>query len=211
MNLQLLVTPSGDTALVLNGEQIAVYDPSCDSACAHDMLHQTALSLSSALGLAVEEKEITPSNDDWNWGELQAEHCQKPEQATPPLLHQSSIQDWRVESGDDSLPESMKDKYQLSVTERSCGGLYFDIVKESDIDKPSTEQAILGLSGSIEIRNGRPAMSIGTSTDDLGLHIETIDNVIHIHNDACTMPDASTFHSDSHGTTFKSISFDMAL
>jgi len=59
-----------------------------------------------------------------------------------------------------------------------------------------------GLSGCIEIRNGKPAISLGLSEHELPIHIESdIVEGIHIHTDDIN-PRSCRYFSNSHGIHF---------
>jgi len=65
-----------------------------------------------------------------------------------------------------------------------------------------------GLSGVIEIRNGRPAISIGTHEESLDVHIESdVEKGLFVHTDKDVSVESATWHSSSHDMEFSGLRY----
>lgn len=125
---------------------------------------------------------------------------------TSSILADFNIQDWHItEMGDEwAAPKEHRDTYRFLIEQSpSTGQIYFSVYP-CLLDNLSNDIELNGLSGCIEIRNGKPAMSIGTNESSLPIHIESdICHGIHVHSDTGVDPVRSEFISYDHDMTFK--------
>lgn len=112
-----------------------------------------------------------------------------------------NMQDWKVTQSCEanSVPAEHRDTYrcvvEISIPDNQ---IYFKVYPAS-LDQISTELTQNGISGLIEIRNGKPAISIGLHESELPIHIESdVMQGIYIHSDSGTSPNIKPLYSESH-------------
>lgn len=124
---------------------------------------------------------------------------------TSTVLADFDIQDWRLSAGDPLLviDASMKETYRFVIEQSPTSSHIFFTVYSKSYDDVCLSEPYNGLSGVIEIRNGRPAISIGLNADDLALHVESdIARGLYLHTDGNVRSYPKLFKSDSHGRDF---------
>lgn len=132
---------------------------------------------------------------------------EKPLPCTSNVLADFTIQDYHItEVGDDwTGPKEHQDTYRFVIEQSPRTNQVYFRIYPKDMDKLSNELELNGLAGCIEIRNGKPAISVGTNENTLPVHIEsdTIEG-LHIHCDSGSEPTREQFESFDHGTSFDS-------
>ncbi|MDA8652367.1 hypothetical protein N9L75_07345 [Porticoccaceae bacterium] len=142
---------------------------------------------------------------------LSQEHVFSRSEKTSPctsnVLADFIIQDWHVtQVGDGWIgPKEHRDAYRFVIEQSpSTNQVYFRIYPKV-MDELSDELTLNGLAGCIEIRNGKPAISLGTNENDLPVHVESdIIEGLHIHCDSGSEPAREQFKSFDHGISFDS-------
>lgn len=121
------------------------------------------------------------------------------------------IQDWHlIEVGEDwTGPKEHRDKYRFVIEQSPrTHHVYFKVYPTS-LDQLSNEVSLNGLSGVIEIRNGKPAISLGINEDDLPVHVESdIYQGLYVHKDSSAKSSYKPYFSFDHGTCFESTYFE---
>jgi hypothetical protein len=118
------------------------------------------------------------------------------------------IQDWHlIEIGAHwTGPREHRDTYRFVIEQSPTTHQIYFKVYPVVFDTLSKEVTQNGLAGVIEIRNGKPGMSVGTEENDLPVHIES--NVIdglYIHCDGGLEPKPAEYVSFDHGMTFDAL------
>lgn len=111
------------------------------------------------------------------------------------------ISDWRIGQGQE-VAEEHRSPYTLKLTVTGENA-WFDVTENGG--NPDN-----GLHGLIEIRNGRPAISLGISESQTDIHIESVSQTgLFVHPDSNDVPvdTDSSNHSDSHGMDFSGIMY----
>jgi hypothetical protein len=116
-----------------------------------------------------------------------------------------SIQDWHIDEVGNlwNGPKEHRDTYRFVIEQsKNNGPIYFKLYPKH-LDDLSTEISLNGLSGVIEIRNGKPGISIGINENDLPVHVESdIYQGLYIHSDNAAIPTSKQFYSFDHGMNF---------
>lgn len=82
------------------------------------------------------------------------------------------IQDWDIDNED--LPIEHRDVYRCKIQQsKHTRQIYFDIYPKH-LDAVDNEVTLNGLSGVLEVRGGRPALSVGVNSEEMDLYIESI-------------------------------------
>jgi len=142
---------------------------------------------------------------------LSQEHVFSRSEKTSPctsnVLADFIIQDWRVtEVGDGWIgPKEHRDAYRFVIEQSpSTNQVDFHIYPKV-MDELSDELTLNGLAGFIEIRNGKPAISLGTNEKNRPVHVESdIIEGLHIHCDSGSGPTRGQFKSFDHDMSFDS-------
>jgi hypothetical protein len=126
---------------------------------------------------------------------------------TSKVLADFDIKDWRVsEDQEESMLKEHLEIYRFVIEQsQTSNAIFFKVYPKSlvGIDQNVTQN---GISGVIEIRNGKPGMSLGLSEDDVILHIDSdVSTGLHVHHDRFAQPDNSVFYSHSHDLNFESL------
>lgn len=129
------------------------------------------------------------------------------------LLSDREVRDWHLSEMSESEwngPQSHRDTYRLKVEQTGNSGQLFFSLYPASLDRLE-DAPFNGLSGCIEIRNGRPAISLGLQPDDHPLHVESdIHTGLFVHNDDNCHPVHSDFSSFDHGAKFSGFYYDCA-
>lgn len=132
------------------------------------------------------------------------------EPSTSNIIADFEIKDWHLtELGDEwDGPVEHRDNYRFVIEQSpTTSQVYFKVYPKS-LDALSNEVTLNGLSGVIEIRNGKPAISLGVNEDQLPIHVESdIYQGLHIHWDAITIEKKTLLYSFDHGMKFESSYF----
>lgn len=116
------------------------------------------------------------------------------------------IQDTFIMNGEATsrMPDSHKDTYRLVVRKGSkSDSLSFSVYPKA-LDGVSDNIPRIGLEGFIEVRNGKPGISLGTHEDSTPLHVEAdgVDGIF-LHHDANVEPMICHRHNHHLITYFK--------
>lgn len=123
------------------------------------------------------------------------------------LIADFEIQDWHlVEIGEGwSGPKEHRDNYRFIIQQSpTTNQIYFSVYPKA-IDSLGDSLERNGLAGCIEIRNGKPAISLGINENALPVHIESnVFEGFYIHHDRGSEPVVAKFQSYDHGMQFDS-------
>ncbi|KZX73202.1 hypothetical protein A3715_15925 [Oleiphilus sp. HI0009] len=129
------------------------------------------------------------------------------ENLTSTVLANFEIQDWHItELGKDwTGPKSHKDTYRFVIEQSpNTQQVYFKLYPTS-LDKSYNDLAQNGLSGMIEVRNGKPAISLGLEECSLPIHIESdVTNGLYLHTDDINKT-VKPYFSFDHGMNFDAV------
>jgi len=144
------------------------------------VLNELANNLSKALSLNIDTiqfKDVDSLPNNWHWNDVKNELVAQGVLSDnialgSTTLLNTTIQDIELYTSDLLLPNSKKAKYNLTIEQSNdLGTIYFSVVNENVVQNKDGLQ--LGIHGSIEIRSGLPALSVGVSPDDNIIHIST--------------------------------------
>ncbi|TNC80807.1 MAG: hypothetical protein C9356_11835 [Oleiphilus sp.] len=120
------------------------------------------------------------------------------------LLADFVIKDWHSYQAEEwSGPDEHRDEYRC-VLEQSAATkqVYFQLYS-SALDSLSTDVSRNGLCGVIEIRNGKPAISLGLDEHALSVHIDSdIANGLYVRHDSAVTTEKKGFYSFDHEMLF---------
>jgi hypothetical protein len=123
----------------------------------------------------------------------------------PEILADFEIQDWKIGCESD-VPREHQDIYRFVVQKSARQNQVHFQLYSKELDGVSDEVTLNGLSGLIEVRNGKPAMSIGLEENNLCIHLESdIYSGVHIHADSSVSPYSTVWKSHSHGMYFPTL------
>ncbi len=119
------------------------------------------------------------------------------------ILLDCEIQDWRVAEGAE-LPDAHKENYRFVIEQSvTVNQVYFKLYPTS-LDQLSRNTTQNGLAGVVEIRNGKPAISLGVFEEDQSVHIESdAHKGLFVHHDFNSTPEYTSWRSESHNMEFK--------
>jgi hypothetical protein len=122
------------------------------------------------------------------------------------------IQDWRVsEQSEEDILNEHKDVYHFVIEQSEPTKQVFFKVYPKSLEGLDGDITQNGLSGVIEIRNGKPAISLGLCEDELAVHIESdLANGLYVHPESFATPIAKKFYSYSHDLAFDSAFYPCA-
>lgn len=113
-------------------------------------------------------------------------------QSNNSVLFQCTINDWQCgEVADDQIAAEFLDDYTFCVQRSSVSNaLFFTIwpksLGDAVLSTGDTEITLNGLAGVIEVRSGKPAISLGLHDQDLFLHVESdVSEGLFVHSDHC--------------------------
>jgi len=117
------------------------------------------------------------------------------------------IKDWRI-SEVENVEHSDADEYELIIEQSHSGAIFINLYPRS-VDIPeNNEFCPQGLACIIEIRSGKPAISLGINENDLPLHFESdVHKGLYLHSDDLIDTRSTQFHSKSHGMAFDATYF----
>jgi hypothetical protein len=124
---------------------------------------------------------------------------------TSSIIADFEIQDWKIKEGVD-LPAEHKEVYRCVIEQSvSTSQVYFRLYPKV-LDVCSDDLALNGFSGVLEVRNGKPAMSIGVNEDNICVHIESdAHSGVYVHTDQDVPPQPLSWHSASHDINFPAL------
>jgi hypothetical protein len=126
------------------------------------------------------------------------------------LLVDCEIQDWRVSEQVD-LPLEQQDTFRFEITQVNQTKQVFFKLYSKNLDLIADTMPQIGLAGVIEVRNGRPAISIGVCEDNIGVHVESNGiNGVFIHVDKGVDVTRGYWHSSSHNMDFEGLSYQIS-
>jgi hypothetical protein len=129
---------------------------------------------------------------------------------TSNMLADFQIKDWHLtEIGENwTGPKAHRDTYRFVIEQSpTTQQIYFKVYSVS-IDHINPEVTQNGLAGVIEIRNGKPALSMGIHEGELPIHVESdINKGLFLHTDNHRNPVRSTYASYDHGLSFEALYF----
>jgi len=114
-----------------------------------------------------------------------------------PVYCETELRDWRFADGytEDDLPANERDTYILKVKQAEPEtGVYFTLYSKQ-LEELNTTETLNGFSGLIEIRNGKPAISLGLNDNEHILHVMS-----DISHSLQVIPDSDTSNRPIHGS-----------
>ncbi len=166
-----------DSAVILNGKLIIIADPQIGDDA--DLSVRMADNLAQALGVEVENVEYAPNVIDWTWeGVIDAlvnDNILVDANKERTHLYKTIIQDWMLSDGYDCKDIGVENcaEYVFTISRTGCSGaVEFSLQDKHYVELESTSDIIpQGLFGTIEIRDGVPAISLGLTPDSNTLHV----------------------------------------
>lgn len=131
----------------------------------------------------------------------------EPTPITSTVVVDKDIMDWRLASGDESqeVAAEFRDTYRMVIEQFAGTNQVYFTVYPKHLDGVTRDIPRNGLSGLLEIRDGKPAMSFGLNDENLTIHVESdIVNGFHVYHDSLDTYD-SMFSSDSKGRDIRSL------
>ena len=174
--------------------------------------HPTATFVSAIKGRVVEGQGIEFAGDslvdaDTVVSQPEVFNRDEIEPCSSNVITDFQIQDWHlIEVGAGwTGPIEHRDKYRFVLEQSPESNRVYFKVYPSVLDGLSDEVPLNGLSGVIEIRNGKPALSLGLSENQLCLSVESdIYQGLYIHTDSFVHKSSASYFSYDHGCNFDS-------
>lgn len=130
----------------------------------------------------------------------------EPVESVSNVIADFEIRDWHLaEIGEHwTGPKEHRDAYRFVIEQSPRTKQIYFKVYPAVLDGLSTELELNGLAGCIEIRNGKPGISIGTNENSLPVHVESnVVNGLYIHHDNGSEPTPKSLYSFDHGMSFE--------
>lgn len=130
-----------------------------------------------------------------------------------PIIADFNMRDWRLVAGDslNGISIDQTDIYRVLIEQDVNLNRVFFKVYSTTFDDVRLTEPLNGLSGVIEVRNGKPAISLGLEENNLPLHIESdIISGLYVHSDNNIDVSNREFFSTSHRIPFESTHYELA-
>lgn len=130
-----------------------------------------------------------------------------------PVIADFSMVDWKIADGEapESLGLDKADSYRMVISQDvNLNRVFFNVYSEV-FDDIRLSEPLNGLSGVIEIRNGKPAISLGLEECNLPIHIDSdVVSGLSIHTDSHVDVSERDFYSASHNIYFEANYYEIA-